>query len=273
MLHPQGEAGVCLFLRLKQGIWNKPMNHDDEWWRTFFSGLAVDSWRQGLPPEYTLSEVDFITARLGLSPGAKVLDVPCGHGRHAVELARRGFLLTGIDQTAEDIAEARRRAREGGLQAEFEARDMRDLPWEAAFDGAFCMGNSFGYLDDAGNAAFLRAVSRALTPGGRFILNAAAVAEAIFPRFTANSWHALGDIFMLRSARHDHVRGRSITDYTFLRDGTVERKSASYRVYTYRELAGLLEETGFKDLEAFGSPAGEPFQLGAPTLYVQATRR
>ena len=68
------------------------------------------------------------------------------------------------------------------------------------------------------------------------------------------------------------MRGRSITDYTFVRGATVERKSASYRVYAYRELARLLEEAGFAEVEAFGSPAGEPFQLGAKTLYVLATR-
>ena len=63
---------------------------------------------------------------------------------------------------------------------------MRDLPWTAEFDGAFCFGNSFGYLDDEANADFLKAVSQTLKPGCRFIVDAPAVAECILPNFQPN---------------------------------------------------------------------------------------
>jgi SAM-dependent methyltransferase len=248
------------------------MNAHTEWWSTFFSGLFLDAQRNMFPPERTRAEADFILNTLGKASGARLLDVPCGEGRVSIELAARGCQVTGVDLTPEFIEDARRKARGRGLEASFAVHDMRDLPWRGEFDAAFCFGNSFGYLDDAGNLDFLRAANRALQPGGRFILNVPIVAEALFPNFNASSWHELGDMLFLRKARHDHREGRTVSDYTLIRGDRVEKNSASYRIYTYRELSRLLQETGFDEIEAFGSTAGEPFQFGSRDCYMVATK-
>jgi cyclopropane fatty-acyl-phospholipid synthase-like methyltransferase len=136
------------------------------WWQTLFSGLALESLPAWSTEAQTRAEADFLVQVLEPRPGARLADVPCGNGRLTLPLAARGFDLTGVDLTAALVDEATRAARERGVPAVFERRDMRDLPWEAAFDGAFCAGNSFGYFDDAGTRAFLRAVHRILRPGG-----------------------------------------------------------------------------------------------------------
>src|SRR5215471_15476111 len=138
---------------------------NDPWWQTFFHGLALEFWRSVIPPEQTVAEADFIQQHLQLTPGAAVLDVPCGHGRLALTLAARGFKLTGVDLCAEELDDARVEGKEQHLSVTWLHRDMRDLPWEQTFDGAFCFGNSFGYMSDADNIAFLAAVHRSLKLG------------------------------------------------------------------------------------------------------------
>src|SRR5262245_53037578 len=142
------------------------MNMETNWWDGFFEGLSVDLWLAAIPSAQSEQEAEGLAAVLAAPAGGRVLDVPCGGGRLSLALARRGFQVTGVDWSPEFLASAR--ASDAGNRVEWERRDMRDLPWSGQFDAAFCVGNSFGYLDDDGNAAFLRAVAGALKPEGRF---------------------------------------------------------------------------------------------------------
>jgi SAM-dependent methyltransferase len=142
-----------------------------DWWQTFFTGPMADGWLRAMPEETTQQEADFVEQVLQVAAPARLLDVPCGGGRHAHALAARGYQMTAVDVSPHFLAAARARPVGGTGQVAWEQRDMRDLPWAGAFDGAYSMGNSFGYLDDQGNADFLSAVARALKPGGRFVLD------------------------------------------------------------------------------------------------------
>jgi SAM-dependent methyltransferase len=242
------------------------------WWENFFQGIALDFWRAAVTEEQTRAEADFIQKQLQLDAGAKILDVPCGNGRIALELAARGLDLTGVDIASEFIAEAKAKSAERGLKIDWHNRDMRDLPWRAEFDGSFCFGNSFGYLDDEGNAEFLKAVARALKPEARFVLDAPAIAECLLPTFQDRRWFEIAGITFLSNSRYDHEQGRTFTEYTFIRDGKVDKRPASQRIYTYNELVRLLANAGFEIAAAFGSCNEEAFRLGSQRLLL-VTRR
>lgn len=248
------------------------MNTSNEWYRDFFSGLAVELWRQAVPPELTVAEADFLARHLGVTPPARLLDVPCGDGRLAIELASRGYTLTGVDISPEFLGHARRGAGERNLDIEWIQADMRDLPAEASFDGAFCFGNSFGYLDDEGDLAFLRAVHAALRPGARFAIDVHMIAEVLFPQFENEFDFDVGDIRMHLVNRYEPAEGRTYTDYTFERDGTVERRSNVHRVYTCRQVLDMLAAAGFVDPVVAGGAEGEPFEIGSSKLVVVAIR-
>jgi SAM-dependent methyltransferase len=243
------------------------------WWENFFHGVALDFWRAVVSEEQTRAEAEFIRKQLQLSPGAKVLDVPCGNGRLSIELAQRGFQLTGVDIASEFIAEGKLRSVEVGAAVDFHERDMRDLPWTGAFDGAFCFGNSFGYLDDQGNADFLKAVSNALRPGGKFVIDSGAVAECLLPMFQEHRNLEFGGITLEADSRYDHAQGRMFTEYTFMRDGQTDKRPSSQRIYTYHELIGLLGEAGLEPVSAYSSIVEEPFKLGAHRLLLISEKR
>ncbi len=253
-------------LRSQEGGWilSAPPN----WFESFFSGLAVDFWKAVIPREATSEDVEFLWKHLGLSAGSRVLDVPCGAGRLTIPLAARGCAMTGVDISDQFLEAARGAAAEHKLSVEWRQADMRALDWKAEFDAAFCFGNSFGYLDDAGNAAFLAAVARALRPGGRFAIDYGQTAESIFPRLEARQEADMAGFHFVEDTRYDLLSGRIENRFTFSRDGKSETKLASQRVYTLNEVVRLLADAGFETTGFFGSPRQEPFALGSHRLLI-----
>jgi SAM-dependent methyltransferase len=248
-------------------------NMPKEWWEDFFSGIVLDFWKEVYDAPHTKAEADFILELLNVSHGAAILDVPCGEGRLSREMASRGYALTGVDFSLPFLNEARSRATAQGLGIRWERRDMRDLPWEGAFDGAFCFGGSFGYFEDEGNANFVRAVSRSLKPGASFVLEVGISMETLLPRLRDREWTRVGNFLFLEENHYDHVKGRFNTDYTMIRDGQAVTKTGSHRVYSYCELVRLLESAGFTEVQSFGSLARGPFALGSPQLFLVGKMR
>src|SRR4029077_8727693 len=113
---------------------------------------------------------------------------------------------------------------------------MRDLSLLKEFDGALCFGNSLGYDDDEGNAAFLVARCRSLAPGARLILDYPPVLECRVPRFQSRNWGPFGDIYFLEDEQYDPSSGRIVTEYTFIRNGDTVKPRASLRCYPFRKI-------------------------------------
>src|SRR5687767_4041256 len=184
------------------------MSIPPNWYETFFHGVTLDLWRRAIPPEQTTAEAEFLIQSLNCTPGAHVLDVPCGNGRLSFELANRGYRVTGVDIAEEFIEEARASVANalghpasttprgmpargprsaGGSDTQFILGDMRNIEGLGVYDGAFCFGNSFGFLEYADMEKFLAGVARALKPRGRFIVNTAMAAESVLPDFEEQS--------------------------------------------------------------------------------------
>jgi len=140
--------------------------------KPFFSSESPFLKHPLLTPERTAQEVDFVIRHLNLSPGAKILDVGCGFGRHSIELARRNFVPLGIDPAPAMIAAARERAKAGDVPANFDGVDATHLPYKQAFDGAICLFTTLGQVggDRQDNLPLVKQVAGALKPGKRLVL-------------------------------------------------------------------------------------------------------
>lgn len=238
------------------------------WYRDFFHGVAVNLWHQAVPPEYTAAEVELAWQELALAPGSQVLDVPCGHGRHAVELAGRGCRVTGVDLSAEALALARQSAAAAAAPIELFECDMRQLPPGAMFDAALTLGNSFGYLGPEGTADFVRAVAAALRPGGRWLINSGTVAESIIPKFRAEFDHPVGDIGF--HVRNEYLAAESClhSTFDFTVAGQTETREIWHWVFTAGEISRMLASAGLAAQALYSSPTREPYVLGSQQLYL-----
>jgi SAM-dependent methyltransferase len=254
------------------------------WFESFFHGVTLELWRQAIPPKQTKAEADFLIKTLHCPRGSHVLDVPCGNGRLSFELARRGLRVTGIDISEEFIAEARAsttnalnqpgddgsgpHAGQEFLAPDFILGDKRAIAGEDVYDGAYCFGNSFGFLEYEDMENFLKGMSRALRPGSRFIVETAMAAESFLPDFEEQACHQVGDITLTTKERYNAAEGCIDSEYILERDGQTESRLAKHWIYTAAEIQRMLRRAGFEVLDIYGSLKFEPYELGSQELFI-----
>jgi len=240
---------------------------DDSFWATFGPYMFTpDRW--AVAPQ----EVDLVVERLGLDPGAHVLDLSCGPGRHSLELARRGFRVTGVDRTERFLAQARQTAEEEGLDIEFVHADMREFRRPEAFDSVINLFTSFGYFEDrADDRRVIENLHASLRPSGRLLIEMMGK-ERLARIFRERDWHPIEGGFFLEERKLSQAWSWIETRWILVRDGEVTEFTISHRLYSAAELAHLLEECGFEEIEAYGGLSGRPYDHEAERLAVVARK-
>src|SRR5436309_1284650 len=161
------------------------------WWRTWFGpgylALYDDTLRERTPVE-----IDRFEALLRLRPPLRILDLPCGQGRHAIELARRAYDVTGVDLSPYLIGVAKARAEAAGVAVRWLEGDMRRPVSGETFDLVLNLFTSFGYfLDEADDRLVVQAAAAVLAPGGRFLLEVIN-GERVMGQFVEREWFTVG---------------------------------------------------------------------------------
>lgn len=238
------------------------------WWEEqggFFGSRYMegdDSYEGYLSTPLTLeqrteTEVAGIVGLLGLDRDARVLDCPCGYGRHSLRLAQRGLRVVGVDINGEELAVARRKGARFP-QVAFVQNDMRHLAFEAEFDAVVNMFYSFGFFDsDEENMQVLRGFHRALAPGGRFLMHT----DVNIPRIASGKYR-LQEERSLRSGKklrivesYDAIHKRVNGIWRLLDACGSEEALTPYsvRVYTFGEFAEWCHAAGFRKVTGYGS--------------------
>ena len=244
----------------------------DEWYTDFFSGLNCEMWVKAVPPEWTLREVDFLLSVLNVQPGASLLDIQCGYGRHLIELAKRGFNPTGLDISAEFLSTLNERAEAEQLTVQVIQGDILATPIEASFDGAYCLGNGFGYVDYEGMNTFVRNVAATLKPKARFVINSGLVAESILPNFPSTNRYVLGDLVMDIANSYVIDESYMATELTYTKADRSEKHYFKHYVYTLAEIKRLLAKHGLQTMAVYNSTEKQHYQLGDHQMYLVAEK-
>ncbi len=206
-------------------------------------------------------------------PGAAILDLACGPGRIALELARRSFRVTGVDRTASYLDEARERAVADGLDVEFVHADMREFSRPAAFDLAINGWTSFGYFEDpADDRQVLENVYASLAPGGCFLIELMgreALARIYRP---ANVTRYDDGSLLIEEGRIVDAWAAIESTWTHVKDGQAREYTFRLRLYGASDLTALLGEVGFNVVAVHGGLDGSPYDHEAKRLAVVARR-
>lgn len=213
----------------------------------------------------TSAEVDFLERVLGLVPGAKIFDCPCGHGRHSIELARRGYQATGQDINSFFLGEAERAASEAEASVRWIQGDMREVPFEGEFDAVVNLFTAFGYLEsDDEDQKALNQLAKALKRGGKFVLDFIN-RDRIVRTYREKDWRELPDgSVILNERKFDHSTGRNNERRIRIwRDREREEFSLSVRMYTVVEFAAMFRKAGLNLKEIYGSYGGESFTFNS----------
>ena len=225
-----------------------------EWPVAFFDDEYLKIYLHQFTPERTDREVDFIEAALGLSPGAAVLDLACGSGRHAILMARRGHSITGVDFNPRYLELAAAEAERAGVRVEWVARDMRALDFVDRFDGAYSFFTSFGYYSDQENEAVLERIAVALRLGGRLLLDMMN-RDWLITHPQQRTWSQREDGALLMEEVSIDLRTSRVTSCLTLitpDQGAGPVKRFDLRAYTCAELTALLRRSGLAVREVWG---------------------
>jgi SAM-dependent methyltransferase len=245
------------------GVWHER----DSFWETV-PMFGEQHW--AVAPEQVAGAISL----LGLEPGAAILDLPCGEGRHSLELARLGYRVTAVDRTEAYLQTARERAAAEQLELEFVEADMREFVRPQAFDGAINLFTSFGYFEDpAEDRRVARNFHDSLKPGGKLVMELMGK-EVLARVFLPRDWQELPDgSFYLQERKVAREWTWMENRWILLRpDGKRIEYSVSHRIYDGAGLKALLLGVGFEAVEIYGGLAGEPYDTEARRLAVVARK-
>ena len=229
---------------------------DSDWWRTWFGPSYLALYDQTLT-ERTPVEIDRLETLLQLRPPGRILDLPCGQGRHAIEMARRGYEVTGMDISPFLIEIARERAQAAGVQVHWLTGDMRQKIPAVEFDLILNLFTSFGYFaDDDDDQQVLAAAASMLAPGGRFVLEVIN-GERVMANFEERGWFTVGQSAVMEARSLDRPSQRMVVQRTVSTPADTKTSVHSLRLYTGPQLEAAMRQAGFQRVQLHGDWSGE----------------
>ena len=244
------------------------------WWEELFNDDYIRTMAK-ITDAQIAEEASFIEESLGVAPGAMVLDLACGTGRHAIELTRRGYKMVGFDLSLAMLARAADEASDRTQKLNFVQGDMREMTFENTFDGIYCWNTSFGFFEEEKNAQVVQRVHKALRPGGQFLLDVVN-RDYIVRQSPSLAWFEGDGCICMDEMQIDWITSRMRTKRTMMMDdGRTKEIEYSIRVYALHELGKLLHENGFKVVEVSGRAAtpGVFFGSESPRTLILAEKR
>ncbi|MBE0663072.1 MAG: class I SAM-dependent methyltransferase [Bacteroidales bacterium] len=232
---------------------------EKKWYELLFENYGLEYDNEPFT-KGTMGECDFIEQELEFDKTLKIIDIGCGTGRHSIELAKRGYSLTGIDLAESLLERARQKAKEVNVQIEFLKHDARALPFESQFDVAImlCEG-SFPLMEtDEMNFGILKNVAKALKPKAKFIFT---TLNGLFPLYhSINDFHESNNEKVgakYKSESFDLMTFRDYNKTTFIDDHRITHSvECNERYYIPPEITWMLKTLDFQKIDIYGAKLG-----------------
>ncbi len=222
------------------------------WVHSFFDQEYNRMYNPLLTDELSKREADFIEKVLELNKEHEILDLPCGFGRHAIELTRRGYRVTGIDYHPEQIHEAKKNMDRQGISFPIQKGDMRDLSLEKKYHRLYNFFSSFGYFSEEENKKVVEEFYRILLPGGMVLLEMLG-RDAVVRNFLPAQIDRRGETLFIAERFFDPLTSRVQDNRIIIEpDGKRVEKKSDLRVYSPHELISLFTEAGFEIVNVYG---------------------
>ena len=240
---------------------------------TFFEGIYKEVWRKLIPPGLSEAECDFIQDVAQLNEGDKVLDLMCGYGRHSLELARRNFQLTSVDNSEDYILEIKASAREQALPVEAFSCSALDIDLNQSYKSAICMGNSFAFFNREDAVMLLKNISESLSDDGVLIINSWMIAEIAIKHFREKEWYYVDNYkYLLDYHFHFHPTRIESIHTIISEQGEIEVLKGVDYVFTLSEMESMFNEAGLKTKAMYSTPRKRPFKMGDNKIYIVAQK-
>ena len=244
-----------------------------EWWESYFDAQYLLEYEPIFSPARDRADVARLIELLGLPSGERLLDVPCGQGRHAHLLAEAGFDVTGLDYSRHLLDVARERGTAANLR--YVEGDMRALPakWTGRFAAVLNLFTSFGFfLDPADDVRVVRELARVLRPDGVLIWHGGS-RDGVMAKFLARDWWKSEDGTMIAHERSfDPLSGiLTIRSHWSGKRASGEREHR-IRLYTATRLAEICQSAGLIVEEAFDGWSNAPLSRRSSEMLLVARK-
>lgn len=251
----------------------------NEWWSKqngYFGDFYIrqDTLREGEDSitERTEREVSGIEKLLELENGDRILDCPCGYGRHSIELSLRGYKVMGVDLNRRHLNKARQDDINNNVI--FKEQNMLDVDFSFTFDAVVNVFASFGFFDTQDkDKIVLRNFYRSLTPGGRLLIHVDVNLEKLLKSTSPheNVKKIRNGESMKIQDKYNHETKRIEGIWTIKDGQNIEYKNEySVRIYDVSELTKMCEQIGFKKVVAYGDWSGHPYKQSSNDMIVVA---
>lgn len=216
----------------------------------------------------TEEETEDILRLMKVRDTSEILDVCCGQGRYAIELAKKGHKVTGVDITREYLNKAEKDTREKKLDVNYICEDILHYKEENRYDCAINMFTSFGFFDDEEDEIqAVKNVYNSLKEGGHYLIDVNGK-EIIARDFEDRIWFESGDIKVFLEQKLHNSFTTLENRWLFFQNGIMREHTFYLRIYSAVELAQLLGSCGFNEVEIYGDFKGAPYDIKAKRLIV-----